>query len=44
MKKYETQPFYFERAYFAHFPLNWSIFYKFDAPNGGLQNCFKFQK
>jgi hypothetical protein len=44
MKKSKAQPIHFEKAYLAHFPLNCSIFYEFGYANGGLQNCFKFQK
>jgi hypothetical protein len=43
-KKPKDDPLHFERAYLAHFPLDWAFFIDLDVPSEGLQNCFNFQK
>jgi hypothetical protein len=44
MKKSKTQPLHFERAYLAHFPLDYNFFTDLDTQGGELQKKFKFQK
>jgi len=43
-KNPKFDPLHFERACFAHFPLDCSVFYRLDLLSGGLQNCSRFQR
>jgi len=43
-KKPKHNPLHFERAYLAHFPLYWSVFYRFGCAKWKITKLLKVPK